>query len=490
MTLILRKINEAIEASRTDKNLLIDEDIHDYTGKLFLSGIMDQNALDKWSEVFDLKPEWLDIDFVDDSHDSIIPSQALAGTLNSITLTFPTSLEARHILTYEGWNIFLHNDQLLSKVKVVHLAFIDDCFETHGFCVKKWDELPIEEINNNNQSQIPPSVKAIIKCYSSDFMPSEKINCWILKSLGNKSCKAYVLWQLFSCRELIKCFSNELYKTDCEMIGLSGKPPRKLIFGDAANCISEFYLIQETGKWVFFEGEEIELKHTFLSNELAREWPENINFCDGIRTKLSPALESARLLYKAHIRTSSKETIKSLGELRKSLGDDTQKIIQHSKDLSSSMWKDVALTISTIIIKYTLDATKAITLHNIYSWVFFAVAVYIIGSQSINLYINHRFIKLLENNREIWRKKLYGFLEENDYIELADKPIKQAYKSYNIIGMISTLVACTSALLLIFLGVSFMTSISDFLYSIYNVYRNSSIMNLKMMADIYSYHHL
>ena len=29
-----------------------------------------------------------------------------------------------------------------------------------------------------------------------------------------------------------------------------------------------FYVIQETAKWIFLEGNETELKHTFLSSEL------------------------------------------------------------------------------------------------------------------------------------------------------------------------------------------------------------------------------
>jgi hypothetical protein len=62
----------------------------------------------------------------------------------------------------------------------------------------------------------------------------------------------------------------------------------------------------------------------------------------------SPALESARLLYKAHIRAGGKDTLKSLGDLRKSLTEDTQKILQQSRDLSSALWKDMALVISTL----------------------------------------------------------------------------------------------------------------------------------------------
>lgn len=103
------------------------------------------------------------------------------------------------------------------------------------------------------------------------------------------------------------------------------KATKKLIYGDPDILLSDYSVLQTVINWIFIEGNEIELKHTFFTSELAREWPEYVSFCEGLPKKLPMAFESAKLLYKAHIRASSRETIKSLSDLRKTLAEDTQK---------------------------------------------------------------------------------------------------------------------------------------------------------------------
>ncbi len=109
-----------------------------------------------------------------------------------------------------------------------------------------------------------------------------------------------------------------------------------------------------------------------------------------------PALESARLLYKAHIRTGGKDTLKSLGDLRKSLAEETQKIQQQSRDLSSALWKDMALVISTLVLRYSLEALKASGPQKVYALAFCALALYIAISYGMSVYINRHALSLLE----------------------------------------------------------------------------------------------
>ncbi|MBI6140625.1 hypothetical protein [Serratia plymuthica] len=488
MISILAKINEAIKVSRIDKELVINEDFKDGTGKLFLSGVLSQDALDKWSEVCDLKENWLKVVFIDNSRDEIHPSESSPGEKHSITVSFVTFEENRHIFTEEGWNIFLYNDKLLSKVKNIYLAFTSHSFETFAYTVSPWEKEPTNQEKYPETHYTPSLTKGIIKYYSPEFTPPEKASSWILKAQVEIDNKALSIWKDLSCKELLKSLTNELYVSDVKMIGLSGKPPRKMAFGDVANCVTSFAMIQNVAKWVYLEGEEVELKHTFLTNELAREWPDETTFCNGISVKLTPAFESARLLYKAHIRSSSKDTIKALGDLRKNLADDTQKIVQQSRDLTSSMWKDVALTMSAIIIKYTLDAAKSPATPKVYAFVFFAIAIYIIVSHFINIFINRKFLKLLENNRTVWRKKLYNFLDDSDYNELASKPINDSYLDYKAIEKVSILITSLSAVSLITIGLSNFISFENFLFFLKTQYDIANLKIIENMARIYTRH--
>ncbi|NBJ34449.1 hypothetical protein GE191_12225 [Serratia fonticola] len=488
MTSKLAKINEAIKASRSDMALVINEDFNDDTGMLFISGVMDQDALNKWGEVCDLKENWLKVSFIDDYQDPIHPSEGTPGSPHKITLSFSTFEENHHIFTEEGWKIYLYNDRLLCNARNIYLAFIDNGFETFAYKVFPWTDTPSNETPYSESVYSPSLTKGIIKCYSSDFIVPEKVTSWILKSEVSSENVAQQIWINNACRELLKCLANELYISDVKMVGLSGKPPRKISFGNEADCVSYFNSIQSAAKWVYIEGEEIELKHTFLTNELAREWPDNIEFCKGIITKLSPALESARLLYKAHIRASSKDTIRALGDLRKNLADDTQKIVQQSRDLTSSIWKDVALTISTIVIKYTLDAAKAPASSKIYAVIFFAIAIYIIVSNSMNLFINKRFMELLERNRLTWRQKLYGFLDDKDYKDLASEPIEDSYKTYESVKIASIVIVSLLSTILILIGLNEFFPLKDLLFLFITELKDKTIGVFDIMANTIARH--
>ncbi|CAD5358390.1 protein of unknown function [Enterobacter cancerogenus] len=158
---------------------------------------------------------------------------------------------------------------------------------------------------------------------------------------------------------------------------MSGKPPLKFPFGEELAALPAFDVIQEKEKRIFLEGNETELKHTFLSSELTREWPGGATFCEGIVYRLPPPLESAKLLYKAHIRAGGKAPLISLGDLRKSLTENTKKILQQSRDLYSALWKDMGLVISTLVLRYILEAFKAIGPQKVYALAFCALALYI-----------------------------------------------------------------------------------------------------------------
>ncbi|QLA06310.1 hypothetical protein HWQ18_07275 [Enterobacter ludwigii] len=170
---------------------------------------------------------------------------------------------------------------------------------------------------------------------------------------------------------------NEADKTDDTLcITLYGKPPKKISLNCSDADINSFQTLQDVVKWVYLEGDEHEVRHTLLASELAREWPEGLTFEKGILKRLAPAFESARLLYKAHLRAASKETLKILGELRKGLMEEVQKISLQTKELSTALWKDVALVLGTIALKYATEQTRLPSNETTYGYIFLGLAVY------------------------------------------------------------------------------------------------------------------
>ncbi|HBN0911692.1 TPA: hypothetical protein P7W98_001477 [Escherichia coli] len=467
MTSILEKIGKAIDCSRRASDLVITEDQQTTTRKLFISGTMDNDTLQLWGEVTDADSENLRITFVDDSRDDIHPAQGIPGQKHFITIISDEIPGILRLFTPEGWRTFLLGDPGLRQYRLIYALFVSEAFETQQWKVEPWEKMHPEESGIDVIPQTTSVTKSIIRCFSTDFLPPDTIAPWILVSGDKLTDGPMRLWASLACRELLKYFVNELFAAEIKKVGLSGKPPRKIPFGEEHAALPAFYVIQETAKWIFLEGNETELKHTFLSSELAREWPEGVTFCEGIVCRLPPALESARLLYKAHIRTGGKDTLKSLGDLRKGLTEDTQKILQQSRDLSSALWKDMALVISTLVLRYSLEALKESGPQKVYALAFCALALYIAISYGMSVYINRHALSLLEKNRTIWRSKLYGFLDEQDYQELAGFPVKAAIRSYHRVERITSAIVLILVTLLLTAAASEFWSLSMLLQSGY-----------------------
>ncbi|WP_413731474.1 hypothetical protein [Sodalis sp. RH20] len=472
MILILERIKQAINFSRESVLFDINETIVDNEGRLFLKSKMTKSALIKWQEVSDCHCDWLKISFSDIDHDEINPNDGIEGHEHTVKLTYPCFKENAYLFTNEGWSILLHDEKKLIRFRRIRLNFIDTSFSTLTFEALPWIDKPSEDSNFFEEKKEHSRVRSYVKNYESHNLAPSCVEPWILNSLEIEN-EAFETWKALSCLLLVKCLPDELFYNEdgIEIAGLSGRPPRKLVIDKNNLDISIYDDLQETIKWIYLQGNEIELKHTFLASELAREWPANIDFYSGLSRKLPLALESASLLYKAHIRSSSKETIKTLADLRKTLSEDVQKIVQQTRDISNNIWKDIAIVMGAVIFKYTINIAKSPDLNNIYSFIFLTLGIYMIMSFSLTIYINKKFTNLLEKNRKAWRGKLYGFLDDNDYQTLANGPIEDAIKAYKRVKLITGILVCLITLVLFSLAENEFFGLSKLFRLIYNYIR-------------------
>jgi hypothetical protein len=214
-------------------------------------------------------------------------------------------------------------------------------------------------------------------------------------------------------------------------VSLAGQPPRRLLLGDFGEDKISFDQLQRIASWVYQEGSDTEVRHTFLSAELAREWPQNIPFCEGLSKRLGPAFESANLLYKAHLRAASKDTLKALSDLRKTLAEEVQKLLQQSRDLSNGVWRDVAIAVGAGSIRIAMFGVRGPTNNVGFAVIFGVIAIYIYVSYSMAISTNKKFLNIVEDTRKAWRTKLYAFLDNDDYRSLAEQPLADALAAYD-----------------------------------------------------------
>lgn len=148
--------------------------------------------------------------------------------------------------------------------------------------------------------------------------------------------------------------------------------------------------------------------------------------------------------------------MKSLADLRKGLVDDVQKLSQQTRDISSAMWKDVAVALGTIGLKVATDASKVSGTSLTIASLAFGIAVYMGASFLMTTRMNAEFIKLASDSRETWRRKLYSFLDDSDFEALATTPISEAVKIYKgTVRGAGIVVAFVVVLLLVFSGWEF-----------------------------------
>jgi hypothetical protein len=202
------------------------------------------------------------------------------------------------------------------------------------------------------------------------------------------------LWTSLACRELLKCFVNELFAAEIKKSDCPENRHGKSLSEKNMRLCPPLTSFRKRQNGFFWKGNETELKHTFLSSELAREWPEGVTFCEGIVYRL-PGTGVSQTALQGPYPDRGKRHPEIAGRFAKKPDRGHPKILQQSRDLSSALWKDMALVISTLVLRYSLEALKASGPQKVYALAFCALALYIAISYGMSVYINRHALSLL-----------------------------------------------------------------------------------------------
>lgn len=419
-------VHAAVEASRPAPGFAVSED----AGRLTVAGTLSRDALAAWQAVADGHGPWLGFDCIDGSDDHVAPREVPDGDHVRVTLTYAPTRGAEHLFTPEGWRSSLYDPDRACRASIVRLAFLDaaDAFSTRAHAVGPWTDAPEAAMAPEMASEAGP--RRVVRSQSPALMAPARIEPYVAASAVPAGA-AGGAWREAAAAMVALSLPNELYRDgDAAMVLLAGQPHRKLPLGEARPDGAGLDAQQAAAAWVYLEGADVEVRHTFLSSELARDWTAAESFREGLPRRVGPALDSARLLYKAHLRAGSKDTLKALSDLRKTLSDEVQKLLQQSRDLSAAVWRDVAVAIGALVVKLAVDAAKGGAGGPGFAWVYAVVAAYVGVSYAVSVSTNRRFLGVVETSRAAWRTKLYGFLDDADYGALADGPLSDAMAAY------------------------------------------------------------
>ena len=422
-----RLVHAAVEASRAD-GASIGED----PGRLQVAGKLTRAALAAWQAVAESADDWSTFECYDSTDDLVPPRSVGEGEDVRMRVNFEPADGAVDLFTVEGWRSFLRDDEAAGSIAEVRLAFDEAPFETHGFAVRPWTGRPAAAALAGSARGDGP--RRHVRCQSPEAMAPLAIEPYVAKTRPGTQGEAWREWTLVAADLVARSLPDDIYFAEGERrVGLSGQPPRRLELGTFDPGRVPFDDLQSAAVWVYLSGQDVEVRHSFLASELAREWPADTTFCRGLEKKLKISQQSAELLYKAHLRSGSKDILKSLADLRKSLVDDVGKLVQQARDLASGVWRDVVVAIGVVAIRYGLDAAKAAAAQATFAGIFLLVAVYIGLSFQITTNINDRYLANAKTSRVAFRTKLYGYLDEDDYQALAERPVEEAVNGYRAV---------------------------------------------------------
>ena len=235
----------------------------------------------------------------------------------------------------------------------------------------------------------------------------------------------YLAWQAVAARRLLGGLVSSA-SLDGEVVWLQvSGPPVFRIRADDPRVAAAWATLTEAVTWVYLSGFDTEARHRLFSGELARMDRPGQQFL----VTLQRALESSKVAYEAYVQSSSRETLKALADLRKTVIEETQKVTQRAQDMTAGLWRDAAVMVAPFVLKIASDSSKPTPI-----WVsagfYFAAATFIVLSFVLQWRINKAFFRSQKTSRRRWMETFYTYVSAQERDEIAEAPIKQAMTSY------------------------------------------------------------
>ena len=381
------------------------------------AGLGSLRALDSIGDEVDLVAARLD-----DLHGNI---RIIIKKLNSASVFFAYSRR--------GVAALLGAANQVSLARSVYVAELTNSFSTESCTFSPWINGAPNKVVADIREVIP-SPRRIVKDVAGGKVPVS-LGPFLLVTPPPASSKPYEIWQHDACQQMLLCLVNEVWRTNGdEVVVLAGPRTRRIPVGLAVlPAVEMFSTVTECARWVFASGRDVEVRHTLFTYELAREWPDTETLASGFLTKAPRALDAAKTAFHAHIRETSKDTLKALGDLRKTLSEEVTKVVQQTRDLLSGMWRDFAFAATALAARIALLlAEKPATSSSAAKGLIFGTAIFLAFSIYMTLRSNAKFMSIATDSRRSWRDKLYGFLPEDDLKKLADDPLRHSESEYMV----------------------------------------------------------
>lgn len=336
-----------------------------------------------------------------------------------------------YLFSAEGVTSLLSDPERCRSARVILVAEAFEPFRTESCRFEQWIGAVAEEQSPDPMAGIVP--RRLVKDMIGGAVPLSVGPFLLIGDTPIDDSAVFGAWRLLAVRQLLACLANEIWADNGKaMVTLHGPRTRRIEAGfSTADSKKLLPHVTECARWVYASGRDIEVRHTLLTYELAREWPDEMPWSQMFWEKAERSLEAAKTAFHAHIRETSKDTLKSLGDLRKALGEEVAKVSQQTRDLLATLWRDFAVAVTAVVARIVLIlAEKPSADSFVVKGTLVGIAGFLVFSIVFTLRSNSRFMAIADESRDAWRSKLYGFLPDSDLRVLSDIPIEQSNAVY------------------------------------------------------------
>jgi hypothetical protein len=323
--------------------------------------------------------------------------------------------------------------------------------------VRQYSGWALPAVNSAAAATIAPvtkSPRALVKESGALKIVPGDIRPWLLldQALFDLNEPFHKLWAMKAFDALVHTLANEIDPVNHSLIF---KGPPKLILQplqSTAITIQEFGVdaflqLQKAAHWVYENTREAEVKHSLLAMEIARSGRENGPAADYLKANLPTSLESAKIAYQMSLSELGKDTLKSLGDLRKAITEETAKATDATRQTITAV--SGALAVGVGLVAARLSTT-------INPWLISMVMLIATGYIGMIVYSGWSFISLQRGLRKDWQPKLYRFLPQDEYNKMVAAPAKKSEQVFTYSAAIGL-----GAVIAMFVGVSIFSFVSE-----------------------------
>lgn len=261
--------------------------------------------------------------------------------------------------------------------------------------------------------------------------------------------RAFQAFAAASALPLIRSLSSEVIGPNS--VVFNGPPRLNLALQD--NVIQQlgrpgYVALHAAVAWVYEDPTSAEQRHALFAAEAARSINRNELIGAAFDSGGRHMLEGARLSFQLSQSELSREAIKTQGELRKAIADDTAKAADSTRTVAGAIAVSIATGVGLVAARSTTAAEP---------WVLSLVAG-IVGLYLAAVAISGWMHFYLQRSlREQWRQRFYRFIPAEDYTAMVLQPARASERPYHLMAGMAIIVS----VVLIWLAIQGLQSFSS-----------------------------